>query len=155
MDSTTRSAAVGPSWVTVAVRALAMLADSACVCPSAAIAGEVRTHAVFLRRILAQLARAGIVEAREGRDGGYRLCRPADRITLAEVYEALNAASPIAVSRAPFEDACPGDAALGLALGQVQVEIEQRIIEALRGHTVASVMAGASRLRAASLAISP
>jgi Rrf2 family transcriptional regulator, repressor of oqxAB len=148
MDTTTRSAAVGPSWFAVAVRALAMLADSACVCPSAAIAGEVRTHAVFLRRILAQLARAGIVEAREGRDGGYQLCRPAESITLADVYQALNAASPIAVSRAPFDTTCPGDSPLGLALGEVQLEIERGVIEALRGHTVASVMAGAARLRA-------
>ncbi len=147
MATITRNTAVGPSWFAVAVRALAMLADRSCVCPSAAIACEVRTHAVFLRRILAQLARAGIVNAREGRDGGYQLARSADEITLADVYQALNAASPIAVSAVAFDATCPTYAGLGMALGEVEHEIEQHIIAGLRGHTVASVMAGASRHR--------
>jgi Rrf2 family cysteine metabolism transcriptional repressor len=39
----------------------------------------------FLELILASLRQGGLVEARRGREGGYRLARPADRITVGDV----------------------------------------------------------------------
>ena len=39
----------------------------------------------FLELILAGLKQAGFVESRRGADGGYRLARPADQITVGEV----------------------------------------------------------------------
>jgi Rrf2 family protein len=38
--------------------------------------------------VLRLLADAGLAEARAGRDGGYRLTRPADKIPLLDVVEA-------------------------------------------------------------------
>lgn len=43
----------------------------------------------FLPRVLRDLARAGLVEARTGRTGGYRLARPAATITLLDVIAAV------------------------------------------------------------------
>lgn len=43
----------------------------------------------FLPRVLRDLARAGLVEARTGRTGGYRLARPAAAITLLDVITAI------------------------------------------------------------------
>jgi Rrf2 family protein len=42
----------------------------------------------FLPHVLRDLVRAGLVEARTGRTGGYRLARPADAIALLDVVEA-------------------------------------------------------------------
>jgi Rrf2 family iron-sulfur cluster assembly transcriptional regulator len=42
----------------------------------------------FLPQVMRDLAAAGLVEAQPGRRGGYRLARPADRITVLEVIEA-------------------------------------------------------------------
>src|SRR5258708_35464872 len=39
----------------------------------------------FLELILATLKQAGFVESRRGAEGGYRLARPADQITVGEV----------------------------------------------------------------------
>src|SRR5712672_3663499 len=39
----------------------------------------------FLELILAGLKQGGFVESRRGADGGYRLARPADQITVGEV----------------------------------------------------------------------
>jgi Rrf2 family protein len=44
----------------------------------------------FLENILLQLRHAGIVESRRGADGGYRLARPAEEITLADVIRAID-----------------------------------------------------------------
>ncbi|HLG77500.1 MAG TPA: Rrf2 family transcriptional regulator, partial [Ktedonobacteraceae bacterium] len=53
-------------WFAVAVQALLVLAESEEACSSSTMAQEVKAHAVFLRRILAQLARAHLIQAREG-----------------------------------------------------------------------------------------
>ena len=43
----------------------------------------------FLPRVMAELARSGLVEGHLGRTGGYRLARPAASITLLEVIRAV------------------------------------------------------------------
>jgi Rrf2 family protein len=43
----------------------------------------------FLPRVMADLTRAGLVEGRAGRTGGYRLTRPATGITLLDVIGAV------------------------------------------------------------------
>jgi Rrf2 family protein len=44
----------------------------------------------FLENILLTLRHAGIVESRRGAEGGYRLAKPADEITLADVIRAID-----------------------------------------------------------------
>lgn len=44
----------------------------------------------FLEQILLELKRAGIVESRRGRLGGYVLARPAERITFGEVLRLID-----------------------------------------------------------------
>ncbi|MEB3322586.1 MAG: Rrf2 family transcriptional regulator [Synechococcaceae cyanobacterium] len=46
--------------------------------------------APMLEQVLLQLRRAGLVEARRGRSGGYRLARPAAEVPLAAVLAALS-----------------------------------------------------------------
>jgi Rrf2 family protein len=43
----------------------------------------------FLHNILAALTRAGILSSLRGSDGGYELCRPAERISVADVIRAV------------------------------------------------------------------
>jgi Rrf2 family protein len=43
----------------------------------------------FLPQVMADLARAGLVDSTGGRKGGYRLARPAPEISLLEIIEAL------------------------------------------------------------------
>ena len=51
----------------------------------------------FLQNILMELRHAEIVEAQRGRDGGFRLARPAGEITVADVVRAVN--GPLATVR--------------------------------------------------------
>ena len=44
----------------------------------------------FLENILMQLRHAGLVDSRRGADGGYRLARAADDVTLADVIRAID-----------------------------------------------------------------
>src|SRR5438270_13734617 len=103
----------------MAVHALALLADAPGGHPSEHIAGSVNTHAVVLRRVLRRLADAGLIEAREGRGGGYRLARPAERIWLDEVYRAMEPDGPVAPSPARPNPRCPIGAGMQAAFSGV------------------------------------
>ena len=46
-------------------------------------------------KILGNLASAGIIETREGSHGGVRLAKPAQQITLLDVFNALEAGKPM------------------------------------------------------------
>src|SRR6266700_3970379 len=126
----------GLGWFRIAVQALVVIAETDGACYSIAIAQELKVHATFLRRVMVLLVRAHIVMAREGRDGGYRLARPADEITLAEIYRAAKAA-------------CPADGTESREIGSPRVqhlldgvteEIQQALLATLDHYTIASLM---------------
>ena len=60
-----------------------------------ALAQEIPT--AFLQNILIELRHAEIVEAQRGRDGGFRLARPAEEITVADIVRAVS--GPLATIR--------------------------------------------------------
>jgi len=125
-----------PGWFPVAVQALVVIAETEGPCSSSMMAQDLKAHAVFVRRVLAQLVRANIVQAREGRDGGYRLARSADHITLAEVYQAVKLAD------SSEDTACSSgvNARVQAVLDDIGAEAEQRLLELLSHYTIASVL---------------
>ncbi|MFC0186686.1 RrF2 family transcriptional regulator [Fictibacillus aquaticus] len=76
-------------WFGLALQSLLVLADFDGIAPSGALADKLGAKSSFLRKVLSNLVKAGILSAKEGRDGGYYLAKEADDITLAEVYEAM------------------------------------------------------------------
>src|SRR5881227_2151385 len=72
------------------------------------------------------LGRAGIVEAREGRDGGYRLARAPEQITLAAVYRAIHAPGPLPVT--PVDASGCGRGHLRAAFDEVMAEAEEAAV---------------------------
>jgi Rrf2 family protein len=74
----------------VAVHILLLLAtEQAGHATSARIAASVNTNPVVIRRIAGRLARAGLIRVRRG-PGGAELARPAEAITLGEVWRAIH-----------------------------------------------------------------
>src|ERR1700693_6398164 len=57
----------------------------------------------FLENILGELRHAGIVRSHRGADGGFRLAKPADPITIAHVIRAVE--GPVATVRGGSHDA--------------------------------------------------
>lgn len=125
-----------PGWFPVAVQALVVITGTEGLCSSSAMAQDLKAHAVFVRRVLAQLVRVGIVQAREGRDGGYSLARSADSITLADVYQAVN------IVDSSEGTACTNgvNARVQNMLDEIGAEAEQHLLEILDHYTLASVM---------------
>lgn len=138
---------VNPAWFGAAVQALIVLDHSDDeVCPSGTIADQLRAHAVFLRRVLATLVRAEIVEAREGREGGYRLARSAATITLADVYSAIKSASSDECNAPDLSRGPLLPAGTAVALGEVMAETEESMLAILARHSVAELAARSAEL---------
>ena len=127
---------IGPAWFWVSVQALVFLATTGRACPSTTIAQDLKTHAVFLRRVMAQLVRAELVEAREGRDGGYRLARPSSEITLADVFLAIRS-----INQGEEEVCirCSNQAAQNV-MAQVKQDLEHANLEVLGRYTISSLI---------------
>lgn len=82
-----------------AVRAVYELSryDYGTVLHTGDIAAAQRIPVPRLAKVIGDLARAGLVRTQRGQQGGVMLARPADRITVREVYEA--AEGPILLCR--------------------------------------------------------
>src|SRR5271168_5083210 len=76
--------------------AVHIMAGLACGCDkqgvtSGHLAESVNTSASFVRRVLAKLSKAGLVETATGKAGACWLARDAEKITLQDIYKAVDA----------------------------------------------------------------
>ncbi|RAP76051.1 RrF2 family transcriptional regulator [Paenibacillus montanisoli] len=137
MSTASRGVNIGPPRFKIAVHSIVWLAKSSCILSSAMIADQVDSHATFLRRVMQALAAAGLVESKGGREGGYSLRKPADQITLGEIYAAVSNGTS-----EPEMDVDCGEAGeqLDAELERILLESEQQTIAYLRQFTITDVM---------------
>jgi Rrf2 family protein len=93
----------------------------------------------FLENILGELRHAGIVRSQRGAEGGFRLAKPADQISVADVIRAVE--GPLATVRGgpPEESEYPGAAA---ELPKVWIAVRKSLRDVVERVTVADVAAG-------------
>lgn len=144
MSRSFRAWGIAPPRFNTAVHVLVWLATADGIRPSAEIAAQIQAHATYLRRVLAPLVQAGIVEAREGRVGGYFLARPAESISLGEVYMALKTAPLSGPDVAPdvsLEEPDGGSRGerLEWLLDEILSGAENRAVRFLRDVTIADL----------------
>ena len=123
-----------------AIRAVLTLAraDQDEVVPARHIAKEMDIPVRFLPQVLGDLNRAGIVEARLGRAGGYRLSKPATEISLLDIIEAAEGDArrqTCVLSGKPCDGSDPCD------VHDMFFEAQEAILQRLDGVSVAEVLA--------------
>ncbi|HEX8310997.1 MAG TPA: Rrf2 family transcriptional regulator [Chthoniobacteraceae bacterium] len=123
-----------------AVHILAVLArHGAGGVTSQALAGSVNTNPVVIRRILAQLQRAGLVSTQKGAGAGSRIARQPDEISLGEVYRAVEPAPAFGVHpQQPNQRCCVGRE-IQRALGEVFAGAQEALEQALARRTLADI----------------
>jgi len=87
-----------------ALIALKDLASSpaATSCSAREIAARYDIPVELMAKVLQRLARRGLLESHQGTRGGYKLSRPADRISVADVIQAID--GPVLVTACSDED---------------------------------------------------
>lgn len=93
----------------------------------------------FLENILGELRHSGIVRSHRGAEGGFRLAKPAEEISIADVIRAVE--GPLASVRGgpPEQSAYPGASA---ALPRVWIAVRANLRAVVEHVTVADVAAG-------------
>ena len=105
---------------------------------SSEIASHAGTNPVVVRRVLGKLREAGLLVSEKGHAGGWQLARVPQKITLADVYLALDERL-IATDDQGSESECFVEHALHHRVSQVIDRIERSLVEHLAATTIAEV----------------
>lgn len=102
----------------------------------------------YVAKLFTRLQKAGLLTATEGAKGGFSLARPAGRITMLDVVEAIDGEKKLFDCQeirgrcAVFGERPPGWATKGVcSIHAVMLEAEAKMRDALAGHTLADINA--------------
>ena len=119
--------------VEYALRAMVQLAKEApAACTTQQIAKKTKVPAAYLAKVLQSMRRAGLILSRRGVGGGVSLARPADKISLLDVIDAVE---PLARSGRRSSSALLGP--LQKKLDEALSQIRRTFAEASLGEMVA------------------
>jgi DNA-binding IscR family transcriptional regulator len=104
------------------------------------IAGSVNTNPVVVRRILALLAKAGLVATQEGAGGGVRLAKTANQIDLRAVYAAVESDPLFALHPQDPNPACPVGSTIQFALEPTLDGAETALLGSLATTSIADLV---------------
>lgn len=106
---------------------------------SAELARSINTNAAFLRMLLGRLREAGLIEVALGKRGGATLARPASKLTLADIYHAVERQDPVRLHRCKPSQACLVGRNILPVLQAVVHDVESAALGRLTGITVAKL----------------
>lgn len=113
---------------------------------SAQMAESVNTSPSFIRRILAKLSKANLVTTTTGKSGFTALAKPADEISLLEIYKAVDAPQTFAIHEYPTQNfcqvSCNIESVMKKVLGKAQKSFETTLNETSLAEVIADIRKG-------------
>lgn len=104
------------------------------------VAESVNTNPVVIRRILKELAEAGLVVSQTGSLGGSRLANDPAKTTLLDVYQALEYGGVFSLHRQPPSRDCPVGVNIETVLGDVLSEVDSAVERVLENISINDVV---------------
>ena len=128
----------------IGVHTLALLAQSPdAFRTSSEIAESTLIHPVVVRRLVAGLQEAGVVETQKGPGGGARLARLPRQITLADIYNAVETSEPLHLPHTPPNKNCPIGQSMQRILEEIFTRAESALTRELARTTLSDVLESA------------
>jgi len=104
------------------------------------VAESVNTNPVVIRRMLKELAEAGLVVSQTGSLGGSRLANDPAKMTLLDIYQALECRGVFSLHRQPPSRDCPVGVNIETVLGEVLLEVDSAVEQVLKNITINDVV---------------
>jgi Rrf2 family protein len=104
------------------------------------VAESVNTNPVVIRRMLCELAEAGLVVSQTGSLGGSRLASDPAKTTLLDIYQALECRGVFSLHRQPPSRDCPVGVNIETVLGDVLQEVDSAVERVLEKITINDVV---------------
>lgn len=101
------------------------------------IAGSININPVLVRKEISNLRQFGLVESKEGKNGGSALAKPARQILLSDVYEAVQTNRLLGKSNMP-NPACPVGKNINQHIDELYVEAEEALVKKLKKISLAA-----------------
>ena len=124
--------------------AVHVMAALACKCEeeitSSRIARSVNTSPSFVRRVLARLSKARLVETATGKAGACWLARDARTISLLDIYRAVDAPKAFAIHHYAEQKTCAVSCNIKLALENALRQTQQAMEKSLDSITLAEIV---------------
>jgi Rrf2 family protein len=124
--------------------AIHLLAGLACGCEegvtSTYLAQSVNTSPSFVRRTLAKLSKAGLVETTTGKAGACWLAKEPKEITLLDIYRAVDAPKAFAIHSYDPQKSCQVSCQIKVALEKALAKTQKAMESALAEMTLADVI---------------
>ena len=109
---------------------------------SEAIAKSLQTNPVVVRKILKLLEQEGLVTLRQGRHGGVGLQHPASRITLGQIYKAVESETGVFALRSRVHERCVVAYAMKRRLRPIFNAANEAVEQSLSKTSLAELMRG-------------
>jgi len=135
----TSSRFVVATHVMVAMAAFKLASGKYRVFKSDFISSSVNTNPVVIRRILGQLRKAGLVVSQTGPEGGSKLAKNPDKITLLEIHDAVEDCCLFHLHYSHPNQECPIGHNIQDALRVVFADAESAIKNVLSNKTLADI----------------
>ncbi len=133
-------AAVVNQQFTFAAHILVALAFAKKIVDSRTLAASVGTNPVVVRRLLLDLRRAGLIRTFPGKYGGAELLRKPERITLLDIYQAVQPQPVISVSKRKSFRRCPVSCNIKPIMSRVAEAAENAVRRQLRTITLKEIV---------------
>jgi Rrf2 family protein len=124
---------------------MALLSVSEGPVSSTYIAGSVNTNPAMIRRILGMLGKAGLTRATMGSTGGTVLARPADQVSLLDIYRAVDEPGILALHSSAPNPACEVGRGITAVLEAIIGRAEQAMESEIAAVTVHDVVKALNR----------
>ena len=110
---------------------------------SAQLAASVNTSPSFIRRTLAKLSKAGLIDTSKGKNGFCRLAKKPADISLLDIYLAVEAPKAFSIHHyeetKPCQVSCHIKSALENALNKTQKGMEDSLAKITLSHLIADI----------------
>ena len=107
---------------------------------SEALAENICTNPARVRKVMAQLKRAGMISTKEGFEGGYTFSGDPEKLTLAEVARAVDARFVESAWRSGGEDMeCLVASGMARIMDGIYAELDEQCLARLDGVTIGDI----------------
>lgn len=109
--------------------------------PSSMLAKSINTSPSFVRRTLSKLAKANLVKTTVGKAGACALNKDAARISLLDIYKAVEAPGVFSVHQYPSQKVCLVSCKIKTSMEKILEKAQSGMEESLKKMSLAQVIA--------------
>jgi Rrf2 family protein len=101
------------------------------------IAGSININPALARKEISNLRNHGLISSKEGKSGGYSLSKPANRISLADVYLLVKTQPLLGIAKNTPNPDCPVGKQINKKIDELYADVDKAILKKLSSINIA------------------